>query len=104
MKKLVLCSSLVLVMGLGVCGVTMAEDKGPAEIILQTAAAKKPATFPHAKHQGFMKCDDCHKDPNFPADKAWDMKKGHAFCQDCHKNKEVNGKKGPVKCTECHKK
>jgi len=39
----------------------------PIEIILKTSTAKKPAVFPHAKHQVKNECDACHKDANFPA-------------------------------------
>lgn len=71
----------------------------PAEITLKTEAANKPAVFPHAKHQEKIECDACHKDANFPADKNWDMKKGHALCLGCHKAKN----QGAVKCDGCHK-
>lgn len=98
MKKMVLCSALALAVAFGAFGVASAEDKGPADITLKSAAGKKPAVFPHAKHQAKMKCDDCHKNPNYPADKKWDMKKGHGLCQDCHKKSN-----GPNKCTDCHK-
>ena len=71
----------------------------PDEITLKTDTGKKPAVFPHAKHQGKNACDTCHKDANFPADKNWDMKKGHALCLGCHKAKN----QGAVKCDGCHK-
>lgn len=71
----------------------------PVEIILKTETAKKPALFPHAKHQEKNECDACHKDANFPVDKNWDMKKGHALCLGCHKAKN----QGAVKCDGCHK-
>jgi len=72
----------------------------PAELILKTEAGKKPAVFPHAKHQDKIECDLCHKDANFPADKNnWDMKKGHTLCLGCHKAKN----QGAVKCDGCHK-
>lgn len=78
---------------------TTAQAAAPVEIILQTSTAKKPAVFPHATHQNRMECDTCHKDANFPADKNWDIKKGHAFCLGCHKVKN----QGAVKCDGCHK-
>ena len=103
MKKMILCSALAVAVAFGAFGMAAAEDKGPADITLKSATGKKPAAFPHAKHQGgAMKCDDCHKAATFPADKKWDMKNGHAFCQDCHK-KGVDGKMGPTKCADCHK-
>lgn len=75
------------------------KESALAEIVLKTTAAKKPALFPHAKHQGKMECDLCHKDANFPADKKWDMKKGHALCLGCHKAKN----QGAIKCDGCHR-
>jgi len=71
----------------------------PVEIILKTSTAAKPALFPHAKHQASIGCDACHKDANFPTDKNWDAKKGHALCLGCHKAKN----QGAVKCDGCHK-
>ncbi len=79
-------------------GISMAEDKGPAEITLKTEAAKKPALFPHANHQARIECDKCHKDANFAAG-AWTKKAGHALCKDCHK-----ANKAPTKCGTCHPK
>jgi hypothetical protein len=70
----------------------------PAEIILTTETGKRPTVFPHAKHQTNINCDTCHKNANFPADKKWDFKQGHAFCMDCHKAKN----EGPTKCNGCH--
>jgi len=99
MKKTIICSAaFALVFGFAVASNVLAADKGPAEITLKTEAAKKPAVFPHAKHQAKNECDACHKNANFPADKKWDMKKGHGLCQECHK-----AKGGPTKCPDCHK-
>ena len=78
---------------------TPAQASAPDEMILKTNTAKKPAVFPHAKHQAKNECDACHKDANFPTDKNWDMKKGHALCLGCHKAKN----QGAVKCDGCHK-
>lgn len=72
---------------------------GPAEIILKTETGKKPAMFPHAKHQAKIGCDACHKNADFPADRRWDFKQGHALCLGCHKAKN----QGAVKCDGCHK-
>ena len=35
-------------------------ERGPAVIKLQTARAKKPALFPHLKHQEMWDCEVCH--------------------------------------------
>lgn len=69
-----------------------------AVITLKTAEGKKPAVFPHVNHQANAECDACHKNANFPADKKWDFKQGHAFCMGCHKAKN----EGPIKCNGCH--
>ncbi|MDA3972194.1 MAG: hypothetical protein PF442_12670, partial [Desulfobulbaceae bacterium] len=64
MKKSVLCAAaFTMLFGFTFATGAMAEDKGPAEMTLTTAAAKKPAPFPHAAHQASDKvaCDDCHK-------------------------------------------
>ncbi|MFA6464279.1 MAG: cytochrome c3 family protein [Desulfurivibrionaceae bacterium] len=79
--------------------VNTGKESAPTEITLKTDAAKKPAVFPHAKHQTKNECDVCHKDANFPTDKNWDMKKGHTLCLGCHKAKN----QGAVKCDGCHK-
>ena len=101
MKKTVICSAaFALVFGLAVAGSALAAPaKGPAEITLKTEAGKKPANFPHAKHQAKNECDVCHKSADFPADKKWSMKNGHALCQGCHKEKG----QGPTQCAGCHK-
>jgi len=105
MKKTILTTvAMAVALGFAVAATnTVAADKGPADMVLKTTKAKKPATFPHAKHQEFIKCDDCHKSATYPQDKKWDAKVGHGFCKDCHK-KGYNGKKGPNKCNDCHKK
>jgi predicted CXXCH cytochrome family protein len=98
MKKVIICGVAVAFLCVaGFAGMSMAQDKGPAEIILKTADGKKPATFPHAKHQEKQECDKCHKDPNFTKG-AWTKDSGHALCKECHK---ANG--ADTKCGTCHK-
>ncbi|KPJ99228.1 MAG: hypothetical protein AMK71_10085 [Nitrospira bacterium SG8_35_4] len=100
-------------------------DKGPAEITLN-ADGKKPAMFPHAKHQEknecatchhkavdgkrvpiaegdtVAKCDTCHN-ADFANEKLRTFKDiGHGLCKDCHTKKKDEG--APTKCTDCHKK
>ena len=98
MKKAIICGVAVAFLCVaGFAGMTMAaDDKGPAEITLKTAAGTKPALFPHAKHQAKQECDKCHKDPNFLKG-AWTKDAGHALCKECHK---ANG--GDTKCGTCH--
>lgn len=99
MKKTVICSvAFAFAFSLALAGSALANAKGPAEITIKTEAGKKPAKFPHAKHQGKNECADCHKSDKYPADKKWSMKNGHDFCQGCHKEKGA-----PVTCATCHK-
>lgn len=98
MKKAIICGVAVAFLCVaGFAGMTMAaDDKGPAEITLTTAEAKKPAVFPHAKHQEKQECDKCHKDPNYTKG-AWTKDSGHALCKNCH---QANG--ADTKCATCH--
>jgi len=107
---------------------TAADGHGPSTIILKTAKAKKPATFPHALHQEKMPCATCHHGKNKDGkqrpladnekkqkcvschNKSMENKKlnslkkaGHARCKSCHKAmKKARQKTGPTKCTGCH--
>ena len=128
-KSLVLLVVITLTMGLAF-GVSFAKDvnKGPADITLKTEAAKKPAQFPHAKHQetkscgtchhyigddkkatpcgddgeNIAKCESCHNSA-FGNEKLNSFKKvAHKLCKGCHtKNKD---KGAPTKCGGCHPK
>ena len=103
-------------------------DKGAAEITLN-ADGKKPALFPHAKHQEklgdcgtchhwvdkdgvrnpcddgspkdyFQKCDSCHN-ADFANEKLRTWKDiGHGLCKDCHTKMKDEG--APTKCNDCH--
>ncbi len=103
MKKLVLCAAaFTMLFGFALAGGAMAsDDKGPAEMTLKTEAGKKPAVFPHAKHQTSDKvtCDDCHKGldvKKMASEKDYAHKEG---CKSCHKTKGVS-----TKCDTCHPK
>ncbi len=100
MKKLVLCAAaFTMLFGFAFTGAAIAQDKGPAEMMLN-ADGKKPAKFPHAKHQGgAIACDDCHKAldvKKMATDKDYAHKEG---CKSCHKAKGA-----PTKCNTCHPK
>jgi len=124
MKKAIICSTaFALAFGFAVASNSIAADKGPADMVLKTAAGKKPANFPHAKHQAGMECAECHhsktadgkKGPyeagkeakceschnDTMANKKLDnyMKAAHENCKGCHKEKN----QGPTKCDGCHK-
>jgi predicted CXXCH cytochrome family protein len=92
---------------------------GPADIILQTESARKPADFPHRQHQESYGCTVCHhaKGDIMVIDKCAKChnldisnpdvnsfkKAAHKLCKDCHKtvNKEEGGD-APIKCSGCH--
>lgn len=126
-----------IIIGLVVCGaalaftagVTLAEtDYGPETMILKTAKAKKPATFPHALHQKSVTCDACHHgknddgsqkpfvdgqkngkcvschNPDLANTKLNSFKNAaHSSCKSCHKiMAKAAQKTGPTKCNGCH--
>jgi predicted CXXCH cytochrome family protein len=93
---------------------------GPADIILQTETARKPADFPHRQHQDSYactachhardevmvidKCDSCHtKDISNPVVNSY-KKAAHKLCKDCHKEVNIAGSDAPIKCSGCHTK
>ena len=129
MKKALICGvALAFVCSLGFVGMSMAEEKGPAEITM--ADGKKPAVFPHAKHQETIKCGECHhskgddgkqvafvegqkiekcatchtgdmlKDSGIKGKTAM-QRAGHGNCLTCHKTQENKALK---KCSTCHPK
>ncbi len=127
MKKTLICSvALAFFCTTGLAALSMAQDKGPAEMVLKTAKAKKPALFPHAKHQERLKCGECHhtkgpdgkqapytegmkiqkcetchnKDAGMPKGLASFKDVGHKMCKGCHKKTD----KKLTKCGVCHKK
>ena len=118
-------AALAFALTLTVAGFASANN-GPEVIEMTSAAAKKPATFPHKKHQEDLKiacaechhtmtadgkqgpyeagkeakCESCHdgvKVTNAKVDSL--MKAAHENCKGCHKEKN-----GPSKCGDCHKK
>ena len=135
MKKFLYLTTAVFAFFLISASMGTAAEKGEAEYVLKStvdAAAKpKPAFFPHATHQGALKCADCHHGKDAAGkkvayadgqkiekceschNKAAGMPKGletyknaaHKLCKECHKSMTKEGKKtGPTKCNGCHKK
>ncbi len=127
MKKTLICSvALAFLCTTGLAALSMAQDTGPAEMVLKTAKAKKPALFPHAEHQKRLKCGDCHhskgadgkqvpytegmkiekcetchnKDAGMPKGLASFKDVAHKKCKGCHKKAD----KKLTKCGVCHKK
>ena len=121
--KLALVSALVFGLAMLTAGIATATDAGPADITLKTAAAKKPAPFPHKKHQDMLECAKCHHNAegkyvegavgkcaschnkDIANEKLNSFKKAaHKKCKGCHKAMKKEGKKAPTKCTGCHPK
>jgi len=130
-KTLILIQILVFVFGLtiasgiGIASEEAALDTGPAEMVLKTAAAKKPAKFPHKKHQESFECGECHHAKTddgvkYPYVEGMEIKKcitchnkkdmsnpklnhfklvAHGLCKECHKK---NKDSAPTKCSGCH--
>jgi len=84
---------------------------GPEEMVLKTSQARKPAYFPHKRHQDKYYCETCHhgEDASGKLVKYTD-KMVVEKCTACHNvdmpNKELNGFQliGHKLCRECHRK
>ena len=116
MKKIIACSVVSICMLLGTVIFTIAAgNPGPADIVLGEGG-KKPAQFPHKKHQDAFKCAECHHSmtadgKQIPYVDGQEIKK----CADCHNATVLAGKKkdkldldtlkgaGHGNCVECHK-
>jgi predicted CXXCH cytochrome family protein len=91
---------------------------GPADIVLQTEEARKPADFPHRQHQEaysctvchhakdeimvIAKCGACHTKDISNSDVNSFKKAAHKLCKDCHKKVNDAGMDAPIKCSGCH--
>ncbi len=90
---------------------TSGNDPGPADIIIQTILARKPARFPHRHHQQFLDCADCHHGRDTDGKRTpYVQGMSIARCVSCHntemENKELNSIKlaGHALCKSCHRK
>ena len=90
---------------------TMMSENGPAEVILKTFQAKKPAYFPHKIHQAKYNCGECHHGQTSLGKLVkYTAKTNIDKCTSCHNtdmaNEELNSFKliGHKLCRECHKK
>ena len=128
MRKTLICGvALAFICSTGMVSMAIAQDKGPEVLVLKTAKAKKPATFPHAEHQGRLECGTCHHSKGADGkqvaytegmkiekcetchNKTAGMPKGldsfknvaHKKCKGCHKE---SGNKKLTKCGTCHPK
>ncbi len=110
-KSLIFAVALAFVCSLTIAGLTMAAgDKGPTEI---TIGDKKPAVFPHAKHQERLKCAECHHSKGDDG-KQVAFVEGQKIekCTTCHTGDMLDGKvkgktamqrAGHGNCLACHK-
>lgn len=127
-KLLITFTALFFISGLLVISnpsVASEIDKGPEEMVIQTASAKKPAKVPHRKHQESFECKDCHHAKTDDGIKysyfeGMEVKKcitchnkddmtnpklnsfklaAHGLCKECHKQ---NKDSAPTKCSGCH--
>ena len=118
MKKTLICGvALAFFCTVGFAAIGVAEDKGPAEITLETTIDKakkaKPAFFPHAKHQETLKCGDCHHSKGADGKQiAYAEGQKIEKCESCHNtgagmtNEKLDTFKeaAHANCKECHKK
>ena len=116
-KILLFCIAALVIAG---SAVAVEVSIGPADITLQTEAARKPAIFPHRDHQEMFACTACHhaKDEVMTIDKCAGChtkeisnadvnsykKAAHKLCKNCHKEVNKAGKEAPIKCSGCHPK
>lgn len=116
MKKILICSvAMAFICTTGLVSMSMANDKGPADITLEStidvAKKPKPAQFPHAKHQEQLKCGDCHHSKGADGKQvAYAEGQKIEKCESCH-NKAAGMPKGletfkdaaHKNCKGCHK-
>jgi cytochrome c553 len=113
-KSVIFTTAIVFILGIVIAGgISIAGDSstGPEEMVLKTAAAKKPANFPHRKHQENFECATCHHNQSNDG-KQTPYVEGQVIqkCASCHNKDMANPKlnsfklAGHGKCKECHKK
>lgn len=118
MKKFTLYTvATAMVLGLCFTGAAIAQDKGPAEMTLEStidgAKKAKPALFPHAKHQETLACAECHHSKGDDGKQvAYTEGMKIEKCESCH-NKAAGMPEelkistfkdaAHANCKECHK-
>ncbi len=119
MKKICSVLSTLILSSFFFTAISLATDKGPAEIVLRStvnpATKTKLAFSPHAIHQGNFDCGTCHHgkeddSKQVPYTEGMKIEK----CESCHnkanaasgmpKELETFKKAAHERCKECHKK
>jgi len=117
MKKVLICSvALAFLCTTGLVSMSMASDKGAADITMESTIDKaekpKPAIFTHAKHQETMACADCHHGQDAEGKQtAYVEEMKIEKCESCHNkgagiaNVKLATLKGAAhaQCQACHK-
>jgi len=115
MKKLFACCTALAFVCLVGLGVSIASDKGPADITLESTIDKakkpKPAIFPHADHQSRLECGECHHAKDADGKQvAYVEGQKIEKCETCHNSNETMPKKlatykaaAHEQCRGCHK-
>ncbi len=113
MKRVLICCAVAMFV---ICGTSLSSfaDKGPEVITMESK--KKPAVFPHKKHQDAFSCADCHHSMGDDG-KQVAYAEGQAVekCASCHNKEKLAGKTlgklkldtikgaGHGNCLACHK-
>lgn len=110
-KSVIYAAVVAFVFSMVMAGVTIAaHHAGPAEMTLKTKKGKKPAAFPHKKHQEMMDCAECHHSKGADGkQQAYSKGMKIAKCETCHDGTMANKKVATYKnaahvnCKGCHK-
>ncbi|RUM43258.1 MAG: class III cytochrome c [Desulfocapsa sp.] len=112
MKKALVCATaLAFFCSMGLVGMSMAGDQGPAEITINPDG-KKPAVFPHAQHQERIQCAECHHGKADGKQVPYVEGQKIEKCETCHTGDMLKGKvkgksamqrAGHGNCLSCHK-
>lgn len=114
LKKILACGVMSLFVASFAAILAFAADPGPADITMGEGG-KKPAVFPHKKHQDTIKCEECHH--GMTDGKKVPYVEGQKIekCDTCHNANVLAGKTkgnlaldtlkgaGHGNCLECHK-
>jgi len=114
LKKILACGVMSLFVMSFAAILAFAADQGP-EVVTLGESGKKPAVFPHKKHQATFKCAECHH--GMADGKQVPFAEGQKIekCDTCHNDKVLAGKTkdklaldtlkgaGHGNCLECHK-